>query len=65
MEKEREIEIRQRIQAAHHLYDAELARERKEMEHQLRELQVQSAAQQRETSRMLHDVNGIVTHLFD
>ena len=56
LEKEREVEVRQRIQAAHHMYDAELARERKDMEQQLREVQTTAAAQQRQTTKALKEV---------
>jgi hypothetical protein len=38
------------------MYDAELARERKEMEHQLREVQTTAAAQQRQTTKALKEV---------
>eukprot|EP00049_Salpingoeca_infusionum_P027957 m.35209 g.35209 ORF g.35209 m.35209 type:complete len:915 (+) comp9864_c0_seq1:151-2895(+) len=43
-----------RIAETKQLYDAELERERRDMDHELREVQAQSAAQQRQVSAALH-----------
>lgn len=51
-----EHELEQRVQATRQIYDQELNRNRRDMEHQLREYQAQTAAQQRQTSHLLREV---------
>eukprot|EP01147_Barroeca_monosierra_P006481 gene6481-9355_t len=65
-----EHELEQRVQATRQIYDQELNRNRRDMEHQLREYQAQTAAQQRQTSHLLREKldrekDSMVTRLQD
>ncbi|EGD82983.1 hypothetical protein PTSG_03620 [Salpingoeca rosetta] len=55
MTREFDHELEQRVQAARQVYDQELNRNRRDMQHQLREYQAQTAAQQRQTSSVLRE----------
>ena len=56
LSREFEHELEQRVQATRQMYDQELNRNRRDMEHQLREYQAQTAAQNRQTSSTLKQV---------